>query len=274
VFSLRTLIVMYFFCTAALCGNESSPSFANSKRIQRTCNTVWPTMLSTITKNGFAPDLSDRTGGIFKARFVRGESLYRAARNDMNAFTIKPLSRWAAVERFRVESIIATVTSTQNACSVTLRVQYAVLRNNLAENGWVALESNGRLEWMILAEIDHIATNGPASVPREDSGPHFPAQPAPFATMREDDKPKGIIVRFTSTPGGAEVQVDGEYWGSTPTSDLTRLAAGSHLVLVKKLGYLPWERKVTLAPGDNRVINSELEIAPSDPTKPRVAGVN
>jgi hypothetical protein len=81
---------------------------------------------------------------------------------------------------------------------------------------------------------------------------------------------KGITVRFTSAPVGAEVDVDGSYWGTTPTSDLTRLPAGTHSVLVKKSGYKDWERKIDLTRGDDRTINAELEI---DPSRPHVAGL-
>jgi hypothetical protein len=83
--------------------------------------------------------------------------------------------------------------------------------------------------------------------------------------------PRGIIVRFTSTPGNAEVDVDGSYWGTTPTADLTRLQGGTHTISVRKLGYKPWERKLDLAAGDNRTINAELEV---DPTKGHIAGLN
>jgi len=98
-----------------------------------------------------------------------------------------------------------------------------------------------------------------------------PPVPEPQAVV---EAPKGIVVRFASTPGDAEVQVDGEYWGSTPTTDLTRLVVGPHTIAVKKLGYLPWERKITLAPGDDRTINAELQPEPKDGAKPRVVGNN
>lgn len=90
--------------------------------------------------------------------------------------------------------------------------------------------------------------------------PHAPASP------------QTIIIRFISTPANAEVQVDGEYWGSTPTADLTRIQAGAHTILVKKLGFQPWERKITLALGDDRTINAELEPQTQDPNKPRISG--
>jgi len=83
--------------------------------------------------------------------------------------------------------------------------------------------------------------------------------------------PKGITVRFTSAPSGAEVNVDGYYWGTTPTADLTKLPAGSHAIVVKKLGYHPWESQIELAIGDDRTINAELEV---DSSKPRISGLN
>jgi hypothetical protein len=43
-----------------------------------------------------------------------------------------------------------------------------------------------------------------------------------------------------------------------------------HTIVVKKLGYKPWERKIDLAVGDDRTVNAELEI---DPSKPHVAGL-
>ena len=82
---------------------------------------------------------------------------------------------------------------------------------------------------------------------------------------------KGIIVRFTSAPGSAEVNVDGSYWGTTPTSDLTRLPAGAHTIVVKKIGYKPWERKIDLQSGDDRTVNAELEV---DNAKARISGLN
>jgi len=47
---------------------------------------------------------------------------------------------------------------------------------------------------------------------------------------------------------------------------------GSHTIVVKKLGYLAWERKIMLAPGDDRTINAELEAQPNDGTRPRIIG--
>jgi hypothetical protein len=80
----------------------------------------------------------------------------------------------------------------------------------------------------------------------------------------------GIAVRFTSTPSNAEVDIDGVYWGTTPTSELTRLPAGTHTIVVKKIGYTYWERKIELALGDDRTVSAELEV---DPKKHNISGL-
>jgi hypothetical protein len=84
---------------------------------------------------------------------------------------------------------------------------------------------------------------------------------------------KVISMRVTSTPASAELEVDGEYWGTTPTAELSRLKNGPHVVVVKKTGFARWERTVNLAAGEERVIHAELEPAASDPGRPRIAGL-
>jgi hypothetical protein len=102
--------------------------------------------------------------------------------------------------------------------------------------------------------------------------PGAPASVAIAAAAHENEIPKATVVRFTSTPASAEVSVDGEYWGTTPTADLSRFSPGSHTILVRKVGYEPWERKVTLAAGDDRTISAELK--PNDASKPRISGLD
>ncbi|HZW05337.1 MAG TPA: PEGA domain-containing protein [Candidatus Nitrosotalea sp.] len=131
-----------------------------------------------------------------------------------------------------------------------------------------AIRKGGRFASSLppLTEQQVAASRARDQVPNSTVPPSNPASPS------QAEEPKTIIVRFNSTPTNAEVQVDGEYWGSTPTAELTRLPAGSHTIVVKRIGYQPWERKITLAPGDDRTISAELQAQPIDPTKPRIVG--
>lgn len=93
-----------------------------------------------------------------------------------------------------------------------------------------------------------------------------PAEPSPATTTNV------ITARFKSTPANAEVNIDGVYWGTTPTADLTRLQAGAHTIIVKKSGYKIWEGKVDLALGDDLTVNAVLEEV--ETTKSRISGLN
>jgi len=50
-----------------------------------------------------------------------------------------------------------------------------------------------------------------------------------------------------STPSGADIEVDGSFVGSTPST--IGVLGGDHVISVKKNGYKPWERKIKTSTG-------------------------
>jgi hypothetical protein len=223
------------------------------------------------------PDASDRSGGFMKLRWSAGdEAGVRGANGDAKALTTygggKLFGR-AYVERFRLASGVFTVVGAGTSCDATIKFEYqGWLRTLLNGTGWFDLPTNGSFENALLVLINQKATAAEWQPTAEPQGREQVPNRGPSAgkTQAEVEKTQAVIVRFNSTPTDAEVEIDGEYWGSTPTGDLTRLAAGPHTVVMKKLGYLPWVRKFTLAPGDERNVNAELQLEPNDGTKPRI----
>jgi hypothetical protein len=63
----------------------------------------------------------------------------------------------------------------------------------------------------------------------------------------------------SSTPEGADIEVDGSFVGNTP-SELS-IAEGDHTVQVKKAGFKPWERKLKTSAASTVHIDAELEKA-------------
>jgi hypothetical protein len=59
-----------------------------------------------------------------------------------------------------------------------------------------------------------------------------------------------------SVPEGAEIEVDGNYVGSTPST--LELTLGDHAVTIRKAGFRTWERKLKLVNGDIKV-HADLE---------------
>jgi len=63
-------------------------------------------------------------------------------------------------------------------------------------------------------------------------------------------------LQIASTPDGADIEIDGNFVGNTPST--VGLSPGQHGISVKKPGFKPWERKVTVSSGQVNV-NAVLE---------------
>ena len=69
--------------------------------------------------------------------------------------------------------------------------------------------------------------------------------------------PSTAKLSITSVPDGADIEVDGNFSGNTP-SDLA-VPEGEHSITVKKSGYKDWERRMRLIAGSNIHLNAEME---------------
>jgi PEGA domain len=65
-----------------------------------------------------------------------------------------------------------------------------------------------------------------------------------------------ITLSIDSTPPGAEIDVDENFVGSTPST--VPVALGSHEITVRKKGFTSWTRKMNVT-GGNVYLNAELE---------------
>jgi hypothetical protein len=89
---------------------------------------------------------------------------------------------------------------------------------------------------------------------------HFGAAtlPAAAATAVPSTTAQATLA-ITSTPPGADIEVDGGFVGNTPST--VSLAPGSHQIVVKKKGFADWS-KILSVTGGNINLNAELEQAP------------
>lgn len=67
----------------------------------------------------------------------------------------------------------------------------------------------------------------------------------------------GALIEIVSTPPGGDIEIDGKFVGSTPSS--INLNAGNHDIAVKKAGFTDWNRKVNVSTGH---INISAELVP------------
>ena len=69
--------------------------------------------------------------------------------------------------------------------------------------------------------------------------------------------PPQAIVTINSTPAGADLEVDGEFLGNTPS--VVPLAVGERMIRLTKKGYQSWERKLRVLSGGKQTIVADLE---------------
>src|SRR4029077_9324925 len=83
------------------------------------------------------------------------------------------------------------------------------------------------------------------------SSPATPnAGPAETSSV-SSDQGAAAELEVSSTPDGADIEIDGNFVGST--SSTVGVTAGPHLVSVKKAGFKPWERKITVSIGHIKI---------------------
>ena len=98
----------------------------------------------------------------------------------------------------------------------------------------------------------------PAPTPTSAIQPVPAASPAVPPSAGPTDAPSvspdqgaAAELEVSSTPDGADIEIDGNFVGSTPST--VGVAAGSHQLSVKKAGFNPWERKITVSSGHIKI---------------------
>jgi len=87
-----------------------------------------------------------------------------------------------------------------------------------------------------------VPSSSPAATP--NGGPTGTAPVSP-------DQGAAAELEVSSTPDGADIEIDGNFVGSTPST--LGVAAGPHQLSVKKAGFKPWERKITVSSGHIKI---------------------
>ena len=97
----------------------------------------------------------------------------------------------------------------------------------------------------------------PAQTPAAEAGTATPAPKPDAENAPATDTAKTAMIEVSSTPAGADIEVDGNFVGSTPSS--FTLSPGDHEIAVKKSGFVAWKRKIAVSTGK---VNINAELAP------------
>ena len=92
---------------------------------------------------------------------------------------------------------------------------------------------------------------------------NFAPAPTPAAPAALVSAQASLVV--DSSPSGADIEIDGAFVGSTPST--VPVANGNHEITVQKNGFADWTRKLSVAGGSIH-LSAELEAAPAPAQAP------
>jgi len=233
-------------------GSQSIPT----RTIGAPCDQVWPVAAQVFLSKHLLPEAVHPAGGVMLLRWSDSDNAEAGVVNEharrLTTYGSQKFFDKAPVEHLRLSIALFSVADMGASCEADMKFEYqGWLHTFLNGTGWFVLPTNGVFENDLLELIAQKASLNPDS-PKKAS------------------EQKAIIVRFTSTPPDAEIQVDGKYLGNTPSEELTSLPAGRHTIVIKKLGYQRWEQRIALATGDDRTISADLELQPRDIVNGRI----
>jgi hypothetical protein len=95
----------------------------------------------------------------------------------------------------------------------------------------------------------------------QPAAPPNASQSAAATSPTETAASASAKLQLESDPSGADIEVDGNFVGNTPSD--VQVTEGDHTVTVKKTGFKDWERKLKVTQGSSIRLNAELEkVAP------------
>lgn len=87
------------------------------------------------------------------------------------------------------------------------------------------------------------------------------------AAAAQNESPVRTTLEISSTPPGADIELDGNFVGNTPSS--VGVSAGDHTVRLTKSGFAPWERRLKTSTG---AVNIAPELEPVSTPRQVAAG--
>jgi hypothetical protein len=223
----------------------------NLRHIDVRCPLVWSSALRVFADKNFRPTVMDRDS--FTATYAYdGGRVDTGSKNFLRAYTTAYTGWTMTWESFRVDAASLYLREEKpGTCTAEIKMSFAGFGKPMfGRYAWYAVESNFNFEKALLDDLETRSKQA-ATVDLDKAISLLPTEaPKPAESLA---KPQLTI---TSEPSGAEIEIDGEFIGNTPTTVTAK--EGKVVVKVKKAGFQPWERPLTLNPGDKRTLHAEL----------------
>lgn len=226
----------------------------NLRTLDVRCPLVWSSALRVFADKKFRPTVMDKDSFTATYAYDGGRiDGYGDAKLMLKSFTTANTAFMGPTwESFRIDAASLYLREEKpGTCTAEVKMSFAGFgKPFMGSLGWYAVESNFNLEKNLMDQLEAQSKQA-ASADMDKAISQLPTEPSKL--VENAAKPQLTI---TSEPTGAEIEIDGEFIGNTPTAVTTK--QGKVVVKVKKTGFQPWERTLTLNPGDKRTLNAEM----------------
>ncbi len=227
---------------------ESSNVPPNLRTLNVPCSAVWTSLLRVIASLKLQPTLMQRDS--YTVTFVGLDiSGMKSANRFLSAYTnyqgLGPL--WVSS---RVESGTAFLREEEpGSCTAEVTMTFSAIGNALGQVSKYSFVSNLMFESSILAQIE--AESKKATVSSSNMSP----APADDSVGRNTLEEKAQLI-ITSEPSGAEIEINGEFIGNTPSTLTTKV--GPNSLVIRKPGFPTWQHTLNLKAGDKRTVHADM----------------
>jgi hypothetical protein len=246
----KTAVQMAKYTIAATEVFDHSP---NLRHLDVRCPLAWSSALRVFADKKFRPTVMDKDSFTATYAYDGGRiDGYGDAKQMLKAFTNANTAFMGPTwESFRIDAASLYLREEKpGSCTAEVKMSFAGFgKPFMGTMGWYNVESNFQFEKVLLDQLE--AQSKQAASGDQAMTSQLPAEaPKP---VESSAKPQLTI---TSEPSGAEIEIDGEFIGNTPTTVTAK--EGKVMVKLRKAGFQPWERSLTLNPGDKRTLNAEM----------------
>lgn len=227
----------------------------NIRTVTTRCPLIWPVALRLFADRRFRPTVLDKDSLTATFAYDGGRIDGGASTNLLKAYTTANTALFLGPiwESFRVDNASLYLREEKpSSCTAEIKMSFAGFgKPFMGQYGWYAVESNFHFEKTLLDGLQAQASQA-ASEDLDKGVSQLPTEaPKPTETAANPQ------LTVTSEPSGAEIEINGEFIGNTPTTITTK--GGSVVVKVKQNGRTPWERTLKLNPGDKRTLHADLQ---------------
>jgi len=246
-----TLTIVIAFTLILLTCKQASSEEKNIKTFATDFDTTWSACIQAIADLKFKIKSTDKSSGLIQVETEAAASDNLGDANEViKTYTTKKVGSFSGWQAYTFDFNILLAKKDSNSTEV--KINTSIEGYNGWSEKWEVLESNGTIEKEIFDTIQNKVNALIANKVISEK----PAQTTSSAQTPSDEESKGIV-NLTSQPDKADIELNGNFVGQTPST--LKLKEGKYEIKISKEGYKEWIKNIQILKDSNISLEAVLE---------------